>query len=379
MERLGRLWDTRRAHAELSRDRGHESRYFYVGAALQSVGGHHVRLGRPQNQIRVRGNRLRNYVLRRLAVSIPVLFGISVMLFIVAHAMPGDFGSAIMPPDMVPGGGGIHISAYMRERYGLDKPLSVQYFYWLKEIASGNLGYSYATAEPVLDHIKDKMPATLELTVTSLLFSLITGTTLGIISALKQYSWLDHLLTGLGFVWVSTPVFVFALLSLYLFYFKIPLFPLGMAGPIEEESVSLWTRLHYLFLPATILGLEGVASFMRYTRGSLLEVLGQPYVAAARAKGLREKGVILGHALRNALIPLVTLLGLKLPGVLGGTFILEMIFTWPGMGRYALIAITRRDYPVIMGVNMLVAVFVLLCNLAVDITYAVIDPRIRYT
>ena len=317
------------------------------------------------------------YILHRLLFSIPVLFGISLMLFAMAHSMPGDVLAGLMPPEMTLGGGGVAVSQRLRAYYGLDKPLPVQYAIWLGELLKGNLGYSFATGEPVLEHVAEKLPVTLELTGTAMVFSLITGTMLGIASAVKQYSWLDHLLTLLGFVWVSTPAFVFALLALYFFYLKIPLFPLGGAGPIDRSFGPL-TRLHHLILPATVLGLEGVASHMRHTRSSLLEILNQPYVVAARAKGVHERTVILRHALRNALLPLITLVGLRLPGLLGGAFILESVFNWQGMGRYGLIAISRRDYPVIVGVNLLVATFVLLSNLLADILYAVADPRIRY-
>ena len=319
------------------------------------------------------------YILHRVLISVPILLGISLVLFLVAHSMPGDALAGLMPPEMMLGGGAVAVSQRLREYYGLDKSLPAQYVIWLRELLKGNLGYSFATGEPVLTHILGKLPATIELTVTAMVFSLTVGTTLGITSAIKQYSWLDHVLTFLGFVWVSTPAFVFALLGLYLFYLKIPLFPLGGAAPIPIEGpVGLLTLLHHLALPATVLGLEGVASYMRHTRSSLLEVLGQPYVVAARAKGLRERVVILRHALRNALLPLITLAALKLPSVIGGAFILESVFNWPGMGRYGLMAISRRDYPVILGTNLLVAVFVLLSNLLADILYAVVDPRIHY-
>ena len=317
------------------------------------------------------------YILRRVLISGPVLLGISVVLFLVAHSMPGNYVASLMPPDSVPGGGMVGASLRLQEYYGLDKSLPEQYVVWLRELLKGNLGYSFATGEPVLKHLLDKLPATVELTVTAMVFSLVSGSTLGIVSAIKQYSWLDHVLTFLGFVWVSTPSFVFAMLGLYLFYLKIPLFPLGGAAPMFGK-VNLVTLLRHLILPAAVLGLEGVATYMRHVRSSLLEVLQQPYVTSARAKGLVEGVVILRHALRNALLSLITLVALRLPSLIGGTFLLEVVFNWPGMGRYSLIAITRRDYPVIMGTNLLVAVFVLFSNLLADILYAVVDPRIHY-
>lgn len=316
------------------------------------------------------------YLLQRLLISIPILLGITLLTFTIAHLMPGDYVDALVPPDMSMGGQ-VTPSPELRAYYGLDRPLPVQYLIWLRELSQGNLGYSFATGEPVSAEVAKRLPPTLRLTLTAMFFSLVTGTLLGIVSAVRQYSFLDHLLTVSGLVWISVPGFVLGLLALYLFYLKIPLFPLGQEGPLGQPS-DVQTRVHHILLPALVLGLEGVAGYMRYVRSSLLDVLRQDYMAVARAKGLAERWVILRHGLRNALIPLITIVGLRLPVLLGGAFIIETIFNWPGIGRYAILSVSRRDYPVIMGLNLIVASSVLLSNLLADMAYAAADPRIRY-
>lgn len=317
------------------------------------------------------------YIIRRVLLAIPILLGITVITFVLANLMPGDYVDALIPPDEQKSLSPEYL-ATLRAHYGLDQPIMTRYFIWLRELVlHGNLGYSYRSGEPVLREVAARLPATLELTLTALVFSLVVGTTLGIISAIKQYSFLDHLLTLLGFTWISTPSFVFALMALYLFSLKIPLFPTGGQGPVGQPY-GFGTHLWHLFLPATILGLEGLAGYMRYARSSLLDVLHQDYITVARAKGLTEKAVYLAHALRNALLPLVTIVGLHLPGLIGGAFIIETIFVWPGMGRFGIISITARNYPVIMAMNLIGATLVLFSNLLADIAYAVADPRIRY-
>ena len=319
---------------------------------------------------------MRTYILRRLGISVPILLGLTLVTFIFTELMPGDFVDALIPPTAVVAYTPEQLEA-MREAYGLNKPPHERYFIWLRELAGGNLGHSLISGAPVRDEIAARLPATLQLTATSLLFGIIVGAILGIISAVKQYSWVDQLLTILGFSWISTPAFVFAIGGIYLFSLKIPLFPTsGMAD--YGESATLLSRLHHMILPAAVLGLGSVASFMRYTRGSMLDVIRQDYITVARAKGLNEKAILLTHALRNALIPVITIIGLDIPYLIGGTVIIESIFAWPGMGTYSLGAITARDYPVIMGVNFMVALVVLLSNLITDIAYAFVDPRIRY-
>jgi peptide/nickel transport system permease protein len=316
------------------------------------------------------------YIQRRLIITLPILLGLTLITFILTELMPGDFVDAMVPPEQKVALTTDQLRA-IREAYGLDKPAPVRYVLWLSELARGNLGHSLRSGQPVLGEILERLPATLQLTVTALLFGIVTGTTLGLISAIKQYSWLDQVLTVLGFIWISTPGFVFAIGGIVLLSLKLHLVP---TSGIEHygESAGLLTRLHYLILPAAVLGLSDVAGFMRYARSSLLDVIRQEYITAARAKGLDERRVLMVHALRNALIPLITVIGLSVPGLLGGAVIIESIFAWPGMGTYSLAAIASRDYPSILGVTCVASCTVLLSNLVTDIAYGIADPRIRY-
>ncbi|MGN6810720.1 MAG: ABC transporter permease [Thermomicrobiales bacterium] len=317
-----------------------------------------------------------HYILRRVLISIPILLGVTLITFIFINLVPGDYIDTLINPeissarreDLVP----------LEKQLGLDKPAPVRYVLWLKELATGNLGYSLSTRKPVSQEIGRRLVPTLKLTGTALLFAVVLGTALGIISALRPYSLLDYLLTFFGFVWISVPSFFAAIVALYLFAIKAPIFPVAGTGPAGVAHVPLPTQVYYLLLPAGILGLERVAAFMRYTRSSLLEVMRQDYVTVARAKGLAPWRVIFVHTFRNALLPLITIVGLSLPSLLGGSVIIEAIFGWSGIGTLSLTAVTQRDYPIIMGVNFVAAVLVLLSNLLADLAYAVADPRIRY-
>ena len=319
---------------------------------------------------------MRTYILRRLTISAPILLGLTLVTFVLTELMPGDFLDSLIPPLTVVNYTPEQLEA-MRENYGLDKKPWTRYLIWLRELAKGNMGKSLISGAPVRDEILARLPATLQLTATSLLFGIIFGAGLGILSAVKQYTWVDQLLTLLGFIWISTPGFVFAIGAIFLFSLKINLFPTSGITNYGEEA-SILDRLHHMTLPALVLGLGSMASFMRYSRSSLLDVIRQDYITVARAKGMAERAVLLGHALRNALIPLITIISLDIPFLIGGTVIIEHIFAWPGMGTYSLTAIFSRDYPVIMGVNFMVALVVLMSNLLADITYAFVDPRIRY-
>ncbi len=319
---------------------------------------------------------MRTYILRRLAVSVPILLGLTVVTFFFTELMPGDFVDGLMPTTAIANFSPEQLES-MRENYGLNRPPHVRYLIWMRELAKGNMGRSLASGAPVRDEILARLPATLQLTASSLLFGIIFGVGLGIVSAVKQYSWIDQFLTLLGFFWISTPGFVFAIGGIFLFSLKLDLFPTSGIINYGEEA-TLLIRIHHMILPAVVLGLGSVASFMRYARSSLLDVIRQDYITVARAKGLAEKAILMGHALRNALIPLITIISLDIPFLIGGTVIIEHIFAWPGMGTYSLASIFARDYPVIMAVNFMVALVVLMSNLLADITYAFADPRIRY-
>ena len=319
---------------------------------------------------------MRTYILRRLTISVPILLGLTLVTFVLTEQMPGDFVDALIPPLAIVNYTPEQLEA-MRETYGLNQPPWKRYLIWMGQLGMGNMGRSLISGAPVRDEIFARLPATLQLTATSLLFGIVFGASLGILSAVKQYTWIDQALTLLGFIWISTPGFVFAIGAIFLFSLKISLFPTSGITNYGEEA-SMLTRLHHMVLPALVLGLGSMAGFMRYSRSSMLDVIRQDYITVARAKGLAEKAVLLRHALRNALIPLITIISLDIPFLIGGTVIIEHIFAWPGMGTYSLTAIFSRDYPAIMAVNFMVALVVLLSNLLADITYAIADPRIRY-
>jgi peptide/nickel transport system permease protein len=300
--------------------------------------------------------------------------GITVIIFALASLMPGD---AVMAMLSLETPNSEEMIAIRRGQLGLDQPLPIQYVRWMGQLLRGNLGFSYISGERISEMILIRIPATLELMGVSLLFSIFIGVLLGVLSALKQYSWLDYTLTILGFIGISMPVFFLGMIIVYVFALNLGWFPTsGMAT--SGEPFSLVDNLKHLFLPAWSLGLFRTAVFMRYTRASILDVLHNDYVRTARAKGLREPTVIVRHILRNAMIPIVTIIGMTLPVLLAGAVIVETMFQWPGTGMLYITAIGQRDSPVIVGMTLVVASMVLLSNLLTDIVYAMLDPRIRY-
>jgi peptide/nickel transport system permease protein len=315
------------------------------------------------------------YILRRILIAIPVLFGVTILNFIFINLAPGDPITAMIDPQSGPSGAALDA---LREQLGLNQPPPVRYLIWLRELLQGNLGYSYIHVRPVGDRILERLGPTLLLTFSAMIISVAVGIPLGLLSALRKYSLLDYLLTVLGFIGLSVPNFFLAMGAIYLFSLQYRIFPaFGMITLGSDLNPTLDT-LYHLILPALILGLANMASLMRFARTSLLEVLGMEYITTARAKGLRDRAVVAGHAFRNALLPLITVLGLRLPGLFGGSVIIETIFAWPGIGQLAISAINERDYPQIMGLLLISAILVLLANLITDIVYAYADPRIRY-
>ena len=315
-----------------------------------------------------------NFILRRLLVNLPILFGITVIVFFVASKMPGDAVLAMISNETPQAEDLIKLR---RGQLGLDLPLYEQYFRWLGQLLQGHLGYSFQTGEPVLDILWARIPATIELMGAALLLAIVLGVVMGVISALKQYSSTDYTFTFLGFTGISIPDFFLGMVLVYLFAIRWPLFPTsGMTT--AGEAFSLADNLRHLVLPALALGLVRTATFMRYTRNSVLEVMNNDYVRTARAKGLGEWLVVTRHILRNALVPVVTVIGLTLPVLFGGSVVIEMIFQWPGIGLMFISAVTGRDSPVIMGYVLFSAVMVQVCNLLTDLAYSFLDPRIRY-
>jgi peptide/nickel transport system permease protein len=316
------------------------------------------------------------YLLRRLLISVPVLLGITLATFAIINKAPGDPVTAMINPESAAALGPGWVEQ-QREALGLNKPWPVRYVIWLKEIGRGNFGFSYQDRQPINAKIVQRLRPTMTLMGFAIFLSIIIAVPLGILSAIKQYSFIDYFSTVAGFTTISIPSFFLSLAAIYIFSLKLGWLPSGDIATIGQKG-SLLDSLKHLLLPALVLGLAEAAPLIRYTRSSMLEVIRQDYVNTARAKGLRERVVISRHALRNALIPLVTIVALGLPRLLGGTVIIEAIFTWPGMGTLAITAVKARDYPIIMALNLITAVMILLCNLLADVIYAVIDPRIKY-
>ncbi|MBV7339387.1 ABC transporter permease [Chloroflexi bacterium TSY] len=320
------------------------------------------------------------YIWRRLLLAVPVFFGITFSVYLAINLAPGDPINSMIPFEQIAESTPEEIEA-IRRSMGLDQPLLVRYAKWLGQLAQGNLGRSFKKKAPVLDLLKDRVVNTLKLSSAALLIALGIGVTSGIVMALKQYSWLDYTLSVFTLAQWSTPPFFVALAAIYLFSVQLNWLPaFGMVSAREPASAlaSLWDQLRHLIMPATILGLYGSATYARYTRASVLDILNSDYVTTAHAKGLRERIVIWRHVFRNAALPIVTIVGLSLGNLLGGAVIVETIFAWPGMGKLGVAATIERDYPLLMGVVVVGAIMVLLSNLIADIVYAWVDPRIHY-
>lgn len=317
------------------------------------------------------------YLLRRLLISVPVLLGITVATFLMLNMAPGDPINAMINPEEAATLGDEWVQQ-QREALGLHRPIPVRYAIWLGEAVQGNLGYSYNDRQPVGPKIQERIWPTVKLMLTVQIIALTIAVPIGVISAIKQYSIIDYIATVFGFASISIPSFFLGLGAIYVFAVQLRWFPTAGMVTIGEEG-SILDSLHHLVLPAMVLGMAQSAPLIRYTRSSMLETIRQDYVRTARAKGLREGAVLIRHGLRNALIPLVTIVALDLPTLLGGTVIIEQVFSWPGMGTLAISAVTGRDYPIIMAITLITGVVILVSNLIADVLYAVIDPRIKYS
>jgi peptide/nickel transport system permease protein len=312
---------------------------------------------------------VRRYLFRRLAQGAAVLFVVSAVVFAIVHAAPG--GPALLNnPDVDP-----KMAKEMEKQLGLDDPIPVQYARWLGHAVRGNLGRSYQHSLGTAELLWARIPNTLLLSGTALLLAVVLAVPLGMISAVYRYSALDYAATVTAFLGVSVPVFWLAILLIIVF--SVTLGWLPSSGMLTVGvPFSMRDRLLHLLMPSIVLATFPLAQLTRYVRSSMVDALAQDYVRTARAKGLPERGVLGRHALRNALIPMVTVLGVLTPRLLGGAVVTETIFAWPGLGRLAVEAAVTRDYPVILGATLLVSMLVVLSNLITDLLYVVIDPRI---
>lgn len=316
------------------------------------------------------------YVLRRIVIAVPVLFGISVAGFVILALTPGDPVLSKIEPEVLARLTPEQIEQRRRE-LGLDGPVLVRYLRWLGDVLRGDLGYSIVSGRPIVDEVLPRLGPTLLLMGSAIAIALLVGVPFGVLSAVRQYGLLDYALTSFTLGMISTPTFVVGLLGIYVFAVSLNLLPAGGMFTLGAEF-SVADRLAHLVLPATVLGLANAAPMMRYTRASMLEVLVSEYITTARAKGLAAWAVLVRHALRNALAPIITLVGLLLPELVAGAVITEQVFAWPGMGQLAVRAAADRDPTLMMGVMMLVAVGVVASSLLADVAYAVADPRVRY-
>lgn len=314
------------------------------------------------------------YITRRALIAIPILFGITVLVFGFVALAPGDPVDAYLRPEMA---GNQQLRQLMTHQLGLDQPLPIRYLAWLGQTLQGNLGYSTVSGEAVNTIVSRGLLASGSLMLTALLLGVLLGIPLGIVSALRQYSWLDFQLTGIAFLGISTPSFLAGIGGLFVFGLLLGIFPIG-GMQTADMPFSITDFLAHLALPAMIIGFGYVAIFMRYTRAAMLEVIHAPYISTAEAKGLPNRVVVVRHALRNALIPILTVIGVYVPDMVGAAAITETVFTWPGLGLRVVEAANGRDFPVIMGIALIFAILVLWANLLTDIAYAAADPRIRY-
>lgn len=316
------------------------------------------------------------YILRRLLINIPVLFLVTFLVFSLIEIAPGDVVDYFISPDMMQYTTEEDIQR-LRERTGLNEPFLVRYGKWLGRVAQGDLGFSFVESQPVDELIVAHMKNTLPLMGAAWLMGVVFGIALGVFVGLRQYSVWDFSLTGFSFLGLSVPAFISGILGLYIFSVRLGWFPAGGMRTAGGDS-SLGDSLYHLVLPAATLALMDIARNMRYMRFAMLEVLNQDYITTARAKGLRPRLVHYRHAMRNALLPVITIVGLSLPQLVAGAVFIETIYSWRGMGSLYLNAVSGRDYPVIMGVNLVFAVMVLGANLLTDIAYSAVDPRVRF-
>lgn len=320
------------------------------------------------------------YIVRRLLLSVPLILGIVTATFLFAHLAPGDPVDMYLQPQRQVDP---EVIERVRQDRGLDRPLHVQYANWLADSARGDFGESFLLHRPVRDLLAETAPYTLVLILAALLVDALLGISLGIVSAVRRGTRLDRAVTMGSLVLYAMPGFWLALMLVLLFSVQLGWFPTSQATSLDYSDLSAFgkvlDRLWHLVLPVTVLGVAGAGATARYMRGRLLDVLGEEYITAARARGFRGWTIVRRHALKNAMIPIITIYGMSLPLMLGAATIVETIFAWPGMGRLTVDAVLGRDYPVILATTMVAAVLTVLGSLLADVGYAVVDPRVSYS
>ena len=314
------------------------------------------------------------YFTRRLLYLIPMLLGISFLIYLGLELTPGDILSYLLPPEAIADMKPEELAA-MREALGLNDPFIIRYIYWLGGILQGDFGYSLASGVPISQLVLERVPATLELSVAALLFSTFLGVILGSISALRRGSLLDNSLTIFGMIGVSIPEYIFGLSALVIFALQLEWLPVGKR--LMPGYDSYWDHMPHLVMPAMVLGLIMTAGVMRYTRSSMLDSLNKEFIRTARSKGIPEWRINFIHGLRVALIPVVVLIGFRLPMLIGGTVIIEQVFQWPGIGNLFVNAVRGQNYPLVMMISFLSVTAVLFASFLIDLLTALLDPRIK--
>lgn len=332
---------------------------------------------------------MRNYIIRRVLIAIPVVLAITFINFSLMHLAPGNpllfiltsQGTASMPATQAMGELSGMNGDYLKQReheLGLDKPLVIQYVNWLGQIGRGDLGRSMENGELVEPELLLRVGVTLQLTIPSLIISVTLGIILGTLAAVYQNSWFDQIVSFFTYILLAIPGFLLGLGAIAIIALRLHWLPVGtMYDPATNGALG--DRLFHLIMPLTIIGLSGSVGIIRFTRTSVLEVMGQEYVTVARSKGIQESAILVRHIVRNALVPVLTIVGYYLPGLFGGSALFETVFQFPGLGQWVAYAASAKDYPVLMAVVTITAILIVLSNLAIDIAYAVVDPRISYS
>ncbi len=316
------------------------------------------------------------YAVKRMINTIPILLGISIIVFILINCQPGDPYSNMVDPSVTQ-----EVKEQMLKQIGYYDPLPVKYVKWVTRAVRGDFGYSITYKEPVIEVIKSRVGNTALLGTASLFLSILIAIPIGMISSIKRYSIFDYIMTVLAFIGLSIPAFFFGMLLIKVFSVDLKILPISGMTTMGKNYIGINHIIdifNHMILPTIVLALINTASFMRYTRSSMINIIGQDYIRTARAKGVSYPGVVLKHAFKNALIPIITIISLELPTLFSGALLTETIFVWPGIGRLNYEAVTNRDYSLIMGLVMIFAIVTLLSNLIADILYAAVDPRIKY-